>query len=109
MTMIRLATLVCRDPLVAYEVLDGEAVLYHERTQQIHLLNPIATLIWEEFDGRNDLRSVIARFVELSGRPFDVIQRDVLEAVDGFARLDLVVSDPESAVDAAKEEEGPDG
>jgi hypothetical protein len=105
--MVTLETRVYRNPQVVCEVLDGEGVLYHERTHEIHLLNPTATLIWDAFDGRDDVGSVIATFVELTGGPFDAIQRDVLETLDGFARLDLIVTDPEAPARSA--EGGSDG
>jgi hypothetical protein len=88
--MVTLDAAVRQDPLVAYEVLDGEAVLYHEVSNELHLLNPTATLIWQALDGDRDLRAVIEMFVELTGAPEDVIESDVIDAVHDLERLALV-------------------
>jgi PqqD family protein of HPr-rel-A system len=40
-----------RGSWVATVELDGEAVLFDERSGSLHLLDPIATVIWNRFDG----------------------------------------------------------
>ena len=36
---------------VATAELDGEAVIFSEETQNMHVLNPTATIVWACFDG----------------------------------------------------------
>jgi hypothetical protein len=88
--VITLKSIVRRDPRVAYVVLDGEGVLYHESIGEAHIFNPTATLIWEALDGHRDLASVVDEFGRLSGAPVDVIAQDVIAAVNDFDRLGLI-------------------
>jgi hypothetical protein len=64
---------------VATAELDGEAVIYSEETQSMHLLNPTATVVWACFDGSGPLSELIADLSEAFGVEQDVIRRDVLD------------------------------
>lgn len=75
---------------VAHVELDGEGVLYDEETNQIHLLDPIATLIWGGLDGRTSLEELSAELSGAFGADPDRVRFDVLEAVRGFAEQNLL-------------------
>lgn len=97
---------------VAHVELDGEGVLYDEETNQIHLLDPIGTLIWGGLDGRITLEKLSSELSAAFGAEVDRVRFDVLEAVRGFAEQKLLEdgSLPEPSVsEAAGEEEVQDG
>ena len=99
-----------RDPQVAFVVLDGESVLFHEGLGRAHLFNPTATLIWTELDGERDVATLIRGFVEMTGGPAAVIERDVLAALQQFADLGLlagIAPDPDREPATDHEEENP--
>jgi hypothetical protein len=79
-----------RDPDVAYEVLEGEGVLYHTKTNTIHVLNPTATMIWEALNGSTNVGEIIAEFERLTGLASGVIEADVKSALHGFRSLHLL-------------------
>jgi hypothetical protein len=58
--------------------LDGEAVLYDERRSRLHVLNPIATLVWSCFDGVSSLDAVIADLAAVFEVDATVVGADVL-------------------------------
>ncbi|HEX6208555.1 MAG TPA: PqqD family protein [Actinomycetota bacterium] len=95
---------------VAHVEIDGEGVLYDEVSNQIHLLNPIATLIWSGLDGRTTLEELSAELSDAFGADLARVRFDVLEAVRGFAEQDLLedegappIEEPEAAQEASDE------
>ena len=97
-----------RDPRVAYVVLDGESVLFHEEYGNAHLFNPTATLIWTALDGDRDVDTLVRSFTESTGAPLEVIERDVLTALGRFAALGLLDGfAPDDAMVAEQEEDAP--
>ncbi len=67
---------------VAAVELDGEAVVYDEVSGAMHLLDPIATIVWKCFDGTTSL-------AQLSGElaaAFDADQAVILADVVRLAR-----------------------
>lgn len=62
---------------VASLVLDGEAVVYSEVTAGVHVLDPIATLVWERLDAREPLAAVIASLSRRFAADATVIRDDV--------------------------------
>lgn len=45
-------------PGVAAVALDGETVLYDERTASVHILSPTAALVWSCLDGQSSLDEI---------------------------------------------------
>lgn len=69
-------------PEVESVEIDGETVLYDCVRNAIHLLNPVATLLWEFLDGSSTLGEVSADLAAV----FDRSESDVLAEVVDFAR-----------------------
>ena len=93
------ASIPVTDPAVASVELDGEAVLYHERLNTVHVLNPTATVIWNGLDGAADLDGLSADLAEAFSADFDLVRSDVIEAVCEFGRqglLEGIEPDPEA-------------
>lgn len=61
--------------------LDGEGVLFSEATQDLHLLNPTATLIWSLLEEGHDADSASAALRELHGLDADRCRQLVVAAL----------------------------
>lgn len=59
-----------------------ETVLYHEDRDSLHLLDPIASVVWAELDGRTPVGEVCRLLSEAFGAELTVVQRDVVALVD---------------------------
>lgn len=94
---------------IAHVELDGEGVLYDEVTNQIHLLDPIATLIWSGLDGRTTLEALSAELSEAFDADPDRVRFDVMEAVRGFAEQELLADGAAPPEEDAEEEEARGG
>jgi hypothetical protein len=70
--------------------LDGEAVLYHEVANTIHVLSPTATIVWNLLDGESDVASIVADLAEVFQVPSEQMLEDVLTAVRAFGRQGLL-------------------
>jgi PqqD family protein of HPr-rel-A system len=70
-----------RDELTVVE-LDGEAVVYDERTGDLHHLNPTATLVFGLCDGTATGRELASDIADAYGQPVD----EVVEQVQGLLR-----------------------
>lgn len=86
---VTLDAVVAHNGGVVYVVLDGEGVIYHEGLAQAHVFNVPGTLIWESLDGQRDLRAIVTELVDLTGVEYEIIARDVIDAVARFIELDL--------------------
>jgi hypothetical protein len=76
-------------PVIGVE-LDGQAVLYHEELRSVHVLDEIATIIWNRLDGQTTLESLAAELAEAYGADPEVILYDILTAVREFGRMGLL-------------------
>ena len=85
---------VARSSVVAVEV-EGEHVLYDERTARLHSLNSTAGLIWSCCDGTVTLGELVDELAEAFGTSPRHLREDVFAAVRRFADEDLLeMGDP---------------
>lgn len=74
-------------PAVEHVEIDGETVVYDCSRNALHLLDPIATVIWLSLDGTESLRETSEHLAEAFGRPV----ADTLNDVRTFAaRLEAI-------------------
>ena len=73
----------------AVVVLDGEAVIH--RNGQVHVLDPVATLVWRCCDGTATVPEIVAELAGVFATSTDTVGRDVGVAIDRLAALDLLV------------------
>ncbi len=50
-----------QNPLAAWRVYDGEAVIVSPADSTLHTLNEVGTVVWEAADGRTPLAAIVAR------------------------------------------------
>lgn len=85
-------------PTVAWEVLDGEAVLYEEDSGTVHLLDRVGTLVWSCFDGLADVATIVDDLVDAFGADRDRIEADVTALVADLGVRGLLVGlEPDEA------------
>lgn len=58
--------------------LDGETVIYDESNGSVHLLDPIATIVWSVLDGTSTLEDICADLVETFGADPQQVRGDVV-------------------------------
>jgi hypothetical protein len=79
-------------------VLDGEAVIH--RNGRVHVLDPVATLVWQCCDGAATVDQIAAELAAVFATPAATVARDVTDAIEHLAVLDLVraaTDEPEPA------------
>ena len=79
-----------RASLVTGVELDGEAVLYSEQANTVHVLNRTATLVWNCLDGDGDLDSLAEELSAAFGTDVGVLRDDVIDIVRMFGRQGLL-------------------
>lgn len=75
---------------VAHVEVDGEGVLYDETTNRVHVLDPIATLIWSGLDGHTTLEELSEELSRAFEADVKRVRMDVLDAVRELASQELL-------------------
>lgn len=70
--------------------LDGETVIYDESNGSIHLLDPIATVVWSVLDGTSTLAEIAADVAEAFSAPVAQVSDDVLALARMLGRSGLL-------------------
>ncbi len=75
--------------VVAREI-DGEFLLYHPKTKRTHLLNPTASFLWQQLDGRASLEHLSWLFLEHFETSQVHIQQDLKDALFQLSQYELI-------------------
>jgi PqqD family protein of HPr-rel-A system len=78
-----------REDLATAE-LDGEAVIYDERSGDLHHLNPTATIIFSMCDGTSTVREMSGEIAEAFGVPADDVERQIRSLLKEFREAGLL-------------------
>lgn len=78
-----------RDDLAQVE-LDGEVVIYDDQTGAMHLLDPIAAIVWNCLDGQVALRQLGDELSEAFGTDVTTVTRDVVAGARRFGEMGLL-------------------
>jgi PqqD family protein of HPr-rel-A system len=70
--------------------LDGEAVVYDERTGDLHHLNPTATLVFGLCDGSSTGRELANDIAAAYGQPTDQVREQVQALLRQFRKARLI-------------------
>jgi hypothetical protein len=81
---------VLQNPLAAWRVYDGEAVIVSPEDSTLHTLNEVGTLVWEAADGRTSLAAITARVCERYDVGPAAAERDVATFVEELRSRGLV-------------------
>jgi PqqD family protein of HPr-rel-A system len=78
-------------------ILDGEAILYDDRTGGIHHLNPAATVVLELCDGTASTAEIAREIAEAFGEPPELIEPQIRGVIRQFRRSELLDERPARA------------
>ena len=67
---------------IAWVEVDDQVVVWSDATQELHHLDPIATLVFRLCDGTSTLGDTVADLARLFGREPDQIRGDVTRCVE---------------------------
>lgn len=81
---------VLQNPLAAWRVYDGEAVIVSPEDSTLHTLNEVGTLVWEAADGRTSLAAIAARICERYEVEAPAAERDVDAFVQALLERGLI-------------------
>src|ERR1700677_1822192 len=87
---IGLADRVTTVPHASAVEIDGETVVYDYRTEQLHLLDSVATIVWSHLDGAEPLSRLCEQLGEAFHQPVTRIRADVLALVGRLVAAGLV-------------------
>jgi hypothetical protein len=87
-----------RDDLTVVE-LDGEAVIYDERTTEIHRLNATATIVFGLCDGDATIPEIAADLSQAFDVPERVVEPEVRAVIRSFRKVQLLQSTDGYATD----------
>jgi Coenzyme PQQ synthesis protein D (PqqD) len=79
-----------QNPLAAWRVYEGEAVIVSPETSMLHTLNAVGTFIWEAADGRTALDAIVDRLVEAFEVDHATAARDAETFIDELSRRGLL-------------------
>jgi hypothetical protein len=78
------------DDKTAYRIINGEAVVVDLKENTFHTLNPVATFIWEQADGRIKAGQMIERICQEFEVDWETAEKDCLEFLGELVRKGLV-------------------
>ena len=79
------------DEKTAYRVIHGEAVVVNLKESTFHTLNPVATFIWEQADGRIKAEQMIEKICQEFEVDRETAEKDCLEFLGELISKGLVV------------------
>jgi hypothetical protein len=80
-----------RAPGVVTLDLEGDPIVFDEASDQLHLLNPTAALIWSCFDGATSVGDLSSDIGEALGVPAELVLGDALDLVVQLGEGGLVL------------------
>ena len=70
--------------------LDGELLLLDPRTDRLHVLDALGTVIWNVFDGDVTVDELTGDLAEVFGAPAETVRTDLGALVDALRAADLL-------------------
>jgi coenzyme PQQ synthesis protein D (PqqD) len=70
--------------------LEGEAVIYDERTNELHHLNPTATVVFSLFDGTSTIKELAEEVGTMYSEPVGSVESHLRALYRQFKKADLI-------------------
>jgi hypothetical protein len=93
------ATVAARAPDIGYVEIDGEGVCYDADADEMHLLSPVAGLIWSCLDGQSSLEEISTDLAEAFSQDPSTVRNSVFMALVDFAEKGLVTEPADGDTD----------
>lgn len=81
--------LIKNDQKIAYRVIDEETIIINLEKSTFHSLNPVASLIWQEADGKNQIKTIIQKITNDFDANAETVQKDCIELINDLLNNDL--------------------
>ncbi len=77
-------------PHVEWVDVEGEIVAWNADTESLHLLDPIAAIVFQLLDGVTSLEQTSRELAEAFGRHLDLVRADVLSFATSLRQIGIV-------------------
>jgi predicted transcriptional regulator len=77
-------------PDVRIQLVDGETLVLDDENGYIHQLNPTASFIWSQCDGKSTTTEIAQRLAKEFNVEVDVATRDVTDTIEKLRDLNLL-------------------
>jgi hypothetical protein len=76
---------------IAYRIIDEEAVIVNLKKSTFHTLNPVATFIWEQIDGKTTLSDIANRLSQEFEIDRETSENDCKDFINDLLDNDIVM------------------
>lgn len=83
---------------VAFRIIDGEAIVVNLKKSNFHTLNPVATFIWNNLDGKTQVQEIIKNISNEFDVEPDLARKDCLEFLNDLLNEGLITKSSYSEV-----------
>ena len=77
---------------IAYRVVDGEAVILNLKNNELNILNPVATFIWEHLNGHTQLEEIVNELSEEFDVDYKTAEKDCMDFISQVKDKGIVIS-----------------
>jgi len=83
-----------RAPGVVTEDFEGEVLIYHRRTGEVHRLDSIGAVVWRCLDGRTSVDELVEDLASVFGVDPGVVRSDVADLLERLEEASLLAGRP---------------
>ena len=76
---------------IAYRIVDGEAVIINLKNNELNILNPVATFIWEHLNGRTQLKEIVRKLSEEFEVDYKTAEKDCMDFISKITDKGIIV------------------
>ena len=77
---------------IAYRIVDGEAVIINLKNNELNILNPVATFIWEHLNGHTQLKEIVRMLSEEFEIDYKTAEKDCMNFISQIIDMGIVIS-----------------
>ena len=79
------------DEKIAYRVIEDKTLVVNLENSTFHTLNPIATIIWNNLDGKTPKTTIAKNISKEFDIDFETAQKDCLEFINDLIEKGLII------------------
>ena len=77
---------------IAYRIVDGEAVILNLKNNELNILNPVATFIWEHLNGYTQLDEIVNKLSEEFNVDYKTAEKDCMDFISQVKDKGIVIA-----------------
>ena len=78
----------------AHRIIDGEAVVVNLADNTFHALNPVATFIWQQANGKTSVKEIAQKMRREFEVEWDTAEKDCLEFISELVNKGMLILSP---------------